>query len=231
MRDHVEYNGGMATALIALGSNLGDRRDYLERALVRLRDVSGIHVTKVSTFHETAPVGGPPEQGNFLNGAAEIETSRSPHDLLRTLAEVENARSAGRAASAWGPRTIDLDLLLYDDLILDDPTLTVPHPRLHERGFVLEPLAEIAPQAVHPLLGETIAALRDRRQHGAASSGAAAAAGTGARAGGAARPRHRLHQRHRPGHCRGAGGRRRRHHRPRPPLPADRRRSGRAAWR
>jgi 3-oxoacyl-[acyl-carrier protein] reductase len=165
----------MATAHLALGSNLGDRRDFLDRALASLRLVPGIEVTKVSSFHETAPVGGPAGQGNFLNAAAEVHTTLSPHEVLHALAEIENALGRTRS-ERWGPRTIDLDLLLYDDLILDDPTLTIPHPRLHERGFVLDPLAEIAPQTVHPLLGETIATLRDRRRGGQPRSAPAPAA-------------------------------------------------------
>lgn len=159
----------MATAFIALGSNLGDRRDYLDRALERLRQVAGITVDAVSAYHETAPVGGPPGQGNFLNAAAALQTTLAPQELLQTLQAIENGLGRTRS-ERWGPRTIDLDLLLYDDVILDEPTLTIPHPRLHERSFVLEPLVEIAPQARHPLLGVTIAELHGRL-HGAAATG------------------------------------------------------------
>jgi 2-amino-4-hydroxy-6-hydroxymethyldihydropteridine diphosphokinase len=148
----------MALALIALGSNLGDRRDNLRRALDALRAQPGIIVERVSSLYETAPVGGPPGQGLYLNAAAALRTESSPDDLLRLLFDIET--SLGRVrAERDGPRTIDLDLLFYDDVIRDEPTLTLPHPRLHQRLFVLQPLAEIAPGVVHPVLKRNIADL------------------------------------------------------------------------
>ena len=146
------------TAYIALGSNLGDRQAYLARALEALRQTPGIAVTRVSAFHETAPVGGPPGQPNYLNGAAEVVTDLEPRALLQTLLAIE--ADLGRVRrEPLGPRTLDLDLLLYGDRIIHEPDLIVPHPRMHERTFVLQPLAEIAPQAVHPGLGATVAEL------------------------------------------------------------------------
>jgi 2-amino-4-hydroxy-6-hydroxymethyldihydropteridine diphosphokinase len=140
------------TAYIALGSNLGDRRDYLDRALQALQERAGIEVTQVSSYYETAPVGGPEGQGPYLNAAAELETDLEPRELLAVLLDVE--RELGRVRDQrFGPRTIDLDLLLYGDRVLREDGLTVPHPRLHERRFVLAPLAEIAPDLVHPNLG------------------------------------------------------------------------------
>ena len=145
----------MTTAYIALGSNLGDRRDYLDRTLQALQEHPRIEVTQVSSYHETAPVGGPPGQSDFLNAAAELKTDLSPRELLDALLEIE--RSLGRVRREWhGPRTIDLDLLLYQDLVLREPGLTIPHPAMHERSFVLKPLAEIAPKAIHPLLDASI---------------------------------------------------------------------------
>ncbi len=164
-----------ATAYIGLGSNLGDRRGYLERALQILRGRPGISVSRVSPFVETAPVGGPPGQGPYLNAAAELQTDLEPEALLRTLLEVE--RFLGRVrGERHGPRTIDLDLLLYGEAVRSGPELTLPHPRMQDRLFVLEPLAAIAPDAVHPVLRRTIRDLL------AAQGGAAAGAQHGGEA-------------------------------------------------
>lgn len=133
----------MATAFVGIGSNLGDREAHLGRAIDLLRAEEGIEVVAISRLRETEPVG-PVEQGPFLNGAVQIETELSPRRLLERLLTIE--RRLGRVrGERWGPRTIDLDLLLYGDETVDGPGLTVPHPRLHERLFALEPLAELDP--------------------------------------------------------------------------------------
>jgi 2-amino-4-hydroxy-6-hydroxymethyldihydropteridine diphosphokinase len=148
----------MTTAYIALGSNLGDRRATLGRALAALGEQGGLRVARVSPVYETRPVGGPAGQGPYLNAVAEVETELAPHSLLDVLLAVE--RDLGRVRDEPnGPRTIDLDLLLLGDLIHTDDRLTVPHPRLHERLFVLEPLAQLAPGLVHPALGRCVADL------------------------------------------------------------------------
>src|ERR1700753_3770356 len=141
-------------AAIALGSNLSSRfgapADNLREAIHRLDDLGP--VTAVSRFHETEPVGFT-QQPRFLNAVALLETEVSPLDLLRGLLAIEHSMGRDRAKSPpKGPRIIDLDLLLYGDLVLDDAALTLPHPWLHERRFVLAPLAEVAPNWVHPTL-------------------------------------------------------------------------------
>jgi 2-amino-4-hydroxy-6-hydroxymethyldihydropteridine diphosphokinase len=145
-------------ALIGLGSNLGDRKTELDAAVAALAQAPGIDVRAVSRYHETAPVGGPKGQGDYLNAAAAVETTLEPLDLLHLLQEIE--RRGGRVRTVrWGPRTLDLDLLLFGDRVIATAELQVPHPRMAERLFVLEPLAEIAPGAVDPVTGRTIAEL------------------------------------------------------------------------
>jgi len=148
----------MPTCLIGLGSNQGDRQSTLEAAVAELRRRSGITVRSVSSWRETAPVGGPAEQGIFLNGALTAETSLSPHELLTCAQEIEHHLGRKRD-TRWGPRTIDLDLLLYDDLVVSDPSLTLPHPRMAWRRFVLEPAAEVAGNMRHATTGWTVARL------------------------------------------------------------------------
>ncbi len=136
-------------AYIGLGSNLGDRGAYLERAVDLLRADERIDVLAVSTFRETEPVG-LREQPRFLNGAATVETDLSARELLDRLLAVERELGRERTGPRFGPRTIDLDLLLYGRETIDEPGLTVPHPRLQERAFVLEPLIELEPSLALP---------------------------------------------------------------------------------
>ncbi len=145
-------------ALIGLGSNLGDRRATLEGAIAALGATPGVRVRRVSSFHQTDPVGGPPGQPAYLNAAAVLETTLDPFELLHVLRTIE-ARFGRVRTVRWGERTLDLDLLLFDDRIIRTPALIVPHPRLAERRFVLEPLAEIAPRAVDPRTGRTMSEL------------------------------------------------------------------------
>jgi 2-amino-4-hydroxy-6-hydroxymethyldihydropteridine diphosphokinase len=141
----------MTTAFIGIGSNLGDREANLGQAIELLSAEDGIEVVAVSEIRETDPVG-PVEQGPFLNGAVKLDTSLGPRELLDRLLSLENR--LGRVRSErWGPRTIDLDLLLYGGERVDEPGLTVPHPRLHERRFALEPLLDLDPALEIPGLG------------------------------------------------------------------------------
>ncbi|MEG3859760.1 2-amino-4-hydroxy-6-hydroxymethyldihydropteridine diphosphokinase [Microcoleus sp. herbarium12] len=141
---------------IALGSNLGDSLATLKSAIATLNNTPGIAVKSHSSWYQTAPVG--PPQPDYINACAILEVALQPQQLLATLLEIEKQFNRIRGEK-WGPRTIDLDLLLYDDLILETPTLTLPHPRMTQRAFVLVPLAEIAPDWVHPVTKSAIAQL------------------------------------------------------------------------
>lgn len=143
------------TAYIALGSNLGDRAANLVAAIEQMRRTDGVEVTKVATPLENPAVGGPAGSPPFLNSAAEIRTTLQPAALLVRLLEIE--RSLGRVRrQKWEARLIDLDLLLFGEQLIQQKSLVVPHPLMHERRFVLEPLNEIAPEAMHPALGKTV---------------------------------------------------------------------------
>jgi 2-amino-4-hydroxy-6-hydroxymethyldihydropteridine diphosphokinase len=140
-------------AYVGLGANLGDRERTLREAVEALAAAEGVEVVAVSTVRETEPVG-VGEQPLFLNGAVELGTTLTARELLEVLLAVEQRFGRVRAPGEHGPRTLDLDLLLYGDEVIEEPGLTVPHPRLHERRFVLEPLAELAPGLVVPGRGE-----------------------------------------------------------------------------
>jgi len=146
-------------AYVGLGANLGDRESTLRAAVDALAAENGIEVIGVSTLRDTDPVG-VGDQPRYLNGAAALETTLTARGLLEVLLAVEQRFGRVRAPGEHGPRTLDLDLLLYGDGELDEPGLTVPHPRLHERMFALEPLAELAPGLVVPGRGEVESLLR-----------------------------------------------------------------------
>lgn len=154
----------MARAYIALGSNLGDREENLRRAVGELRALG--EDLRASGLYETAPVG-PEDQPWFLNAVVSLETEIWPRRLVRELKAIER-RLGRREAARFGPRAVDLDLLLYDEVELDIPSVSLPHPRLHLRRFVLEPLVELDPQARHPTLdrtaGELLETLQDEHQ-------------------------------------------------------------------
>ena len=149
----------MNKCAIALGSNLGDSQDILTDAISRLQASPQIDLIAVSSWYLTAPVG--PPQPDYLNGCATLQTSLTPLELLDILHEIE-AEFGRVREQIWGARTLDLDLLLYEQQTIDTPVLQLPHPRMVERAFVLVPLAEIAPDWIEPKSGETIETLSNR---------------------------------------------------------------------
>lgn len=150
----VEIDRSRHTAYIALGSNIGDRESYLRFAISELEKAQNCRVLTVSSFINTKPQGFT-EQDDFLNGCLKLETLMTPFELLGLLLDIE--KKAGRVRDVrWGPRTLDLDIIFYDDIVMSDKTLRIPHAQAHKREFVLAPLCEIAPGLLHPALNKTV---------------------------------------------------------------------------
>lgn len=142
---------------LSIGSNMGNKEENLNRAIALLNEDERTAVTKISDFIVTEPYGGVP-QDDFLNGALEIKTLRSPRELLQLVGEIEGKLKRVREIH-WGPRTIDLDILFYDDMVIQEKDLMIPHIEMTKRDFVLKPLCQIAPAKIHPLMGETVTKL------------------------------------------------------------------------
>lgn len=150
----VKITRGWHTAYIALGSNIGDKKAYLDMAVKHLNERKDCQVKKVSDYLVTEPYG-VTDQDDFLNGALELQTMLDPEELLQALHQIEQEANRVRTIH-WGPRTLDLDILMYDDLVLDTPELHIPHIEMHLRDFVLIPMDQIAPWKRHPLTGKTV---------------------------------------------------------------------------
>lgn len=150
----VEVYRKWSTAYLSIGSNIGNKKENIDLALEKINSSKEINITKVSSIIETEPWGYE-NQDSFLNGAVEIKTILSPKELMEVLLKIELEMKRERVIK-WGPRIIDLDIILFDDIVSDDEFVILPHPRMEDREFVLKPLAEIAPYAIHPLLNKRI---------------------------------------------------------------------------
>jgi len=149
----------MAKAYIGIGTNLGDREANVKRAVAMLENM-GINLLHLSSLHETEPWG-VANQPMYINAAAEVETDLKPIKLLEALRDIEKRMGRFFEATRWGPRVIDLDILLYEDLRVDEQGLKIPHALIEQRAFVLDPLFEIAPDTVHPVTGKSVSQMRD----------------------------------------------------------------------
>ena len=156
----VEIERSWHTAYLSIGSNIGDKEQFLNNAVKKLDEDCNIKVTKVSKFIETEPYGNV-EQDKFLNGCLEIRTLLTPAELLKKVNEIEQEEGRIRTLH-WGPRTLDIDILLYDNEVVYTDDLKIPHPDMHNRMFVLEPLCEIAPFVIHPVLGKSVMRLKEK---------------------------------------------------------------------
>lgn len=145
----------MSRAFIGVGSNEGKRLERISSAIRALAATPKIRVVQMAMIIETEPVGGPPQPA-YLNTVLELDTSLEPMELLGTLQRIEQRLGRQPSAQRWSPRPIDLDVLLYDDRVMQQPALCIPHPRMHERRFVLEPLSQVAPEVVHPVLRRAV---------------------------------------------------------------------------
>lgn len=145
----------MSVCFIGVGSNLGNRQEYINSAIEKLRTAKDCSVENISFIYETEPEGGP-KQDKFLNAAIKIKTTLSPSELLSVLKKIESVLGRRPCEVKWSARPIDLDILLYDDIILETEELVIPHPLMHKRWFVLKPLCDIAKEIVHPVLKKNI---------------------------------------------------------------------------
>lgn len=150
----VEIERQWHTAYLAMGSNMGDKKAYLDFAVEKLQELRLAEVTKISEFYTTPPYG-VTEQDDFLNGCLELRTLLTPEELLEALHEIEQQAGRERVIH-WGPRTLDLDIIFYDDLVLEEENLCIPHVEMHKRTFVLRPMHDIAPYKRHPVYGKTV---------------------------------------------------------------------------
>lgn len=157
----VEINRERHFAYISMGSNMGNKEENLNKAIKKLEEVNGIKVSKVSSYITTEPWGNE-NQDEFLNGALKLETYLTPRELMTELLRIESELGRVREIK-WGPRVIDLDIILFDDIVSNDEFVIIPHPLMHLRDFVLEPLNEIAPYAIHPLKNKRVFELLDNQ--------------------------------------------------------------------
>ncbi|MDI6731559.1 MAG: 2-amino-4-hydroxy-6-hydroxymethyldihydropteridine diphosphokinase [Candidatus Margulisbacteria bacterium] len=158
----VKTKKGAAIVYLGLGSNVGDREEYIEQAIFLLEKNPNIQVIRHSANYETQAEGGG-SQPPYINAAVEIKTKLDPYKLLELIHEIEAALGRERELE-WGPRTIDIDILIYDGVIISDDKLQIPHPLMHERLFVLKPMKDIAPSLMHPILEKTVEALYEARK-------------------------------------------------------------------